>query len=114
MLRVYELTKVLPAGERFGLTAQLRRAVVSVSANIAEGSRRQSSRDYGRFLNIAQGSLAEVECLLLVCRDLHYLEERVANHLVNEIDETSRMLTRLKIAVLKSRPASLATTTHNS
>src|ERR1035437_7903168 len=72
VLQVYSLTKTFPPDERYGLTAQLRRAVLSVPTNIAEGSKRQTNADYARFLNIAEGSLAETEYLLMVSRDLHY------------------------------------------
>ena len=69
-LEIYKVTGGFPAEERFGLTGQLRRAATSVATNIAEGSKRESARDYGHFLNIAEGSVAEVEELLMLSRDL--------------------------------------------
>jgi four helix bundle protein len=72
-LSIYRLTQDFPREERYGLTSQIRRAVVSISANIAEGSKRPSTRDLCHFLDIAQGSNEEVKCLLLLSRDLHYL-----------------------------------------
>src|SRR5713226_1255009 len=73
VLHVYRLTKSFPSDERYGLTSQLRRAVLSVPTNIAEGSKRHTNPEYARFLNIAEGSLAETEYLLMVSRDLGYL-----------------------------------------
>ena len=57
-LEIYRLTERFPKDERFGVTSQLRRAAVSTASNIAEGSKRQHRRDYARFLNIAEASLA--------------------------------------------------------
>ena len=72
VLRIYEVTRIFPTDERFGLTSQLRRAAVSVPTNIAEGAKRQSARDFAHFLNIAEASLAETDYLLLLARDLHF------------------------------------------
>lgn len=91
-LEVYRLTEALPDKERFGLTVQLRRAAVSVPSNIAEGSKREGSQDYARLLNIAEGSLAETDYLLLLSRDLGYLDAEVAEKLRGEAEEISRML----------------------
>jgi len=99
VLRVYELTTSFPADERFGLTRQLRRAVASVPTNIAEGSRRSGAADYARFLNIAEGSLAETDYLLLLARDLRFAPADVVEPLRAEVDEIARMLFTLRIKV---------------
>ncbi len=67
---IYRLTAAFPAEEKFGLTAQLRRAAVSVPSNIAEGSVRHSRRDFCRFIEIALGSLAEIETQLEIADDM--------------------------------------------
>src|SRR5690606_18834388 len=72
VLTIYEVSARFPAAERFGLTAQLRRAAVSVPANIAEGFRKRGRSDKARFLNIAEGSLEEVRYYLILVEDLDY------------------------------------------
>ncbi len=99
VMRVYNATASLPADERFGITSQVRRAAVSVPTNIAEGSRRLGRTDYARFLNIAEGSLAETEYLLILCRDLEYLTSAVVEPMLGEIDEIARMLNVLRSRV---------------
>lgn len=94
-LEVYRLTGTFPPEERYGLAAQLRRAVVSVASNIVEGSGRRSDGDLGRFLMMARGSLWEFEYQVGLARDLGYLEVVVADRLAAEADEISRMLTGL-------------------
>lgn len=74
-LEVYRVTQQFPQEERFGLSNQLRRAVVSVESNIAEGSARNTSRDFLQFLFVARGSLAEVEVQLLIAKDLGYITD---------------------------------------
>ncbi|MET0620577.1 MAG: four helix bundle protein [Thermoanaerobaculia bacterium] len=98
---VYRATKTLPADERFGLTAQLRRAAVSILANIAEGAKRTHRADYVHFLNIAEASLAELQCLLILCEDLGYMS-RVQQELRQESARTAVMLDALRRAVLKA------------
>ncbi|HEY3202200.1 MAG TPA: four helix bundle protein [Thermoanaerobaculia bacterium] len=103
VLEVYKLTRQLPAEERFGLVSQIRRAAISVTSNIAEGSKRSHAADYAQFLCIAQGSLAETHNLVLVCRDLSFLSPSRADPLIREIEEIGRMLTELRKAVLRPR-----------
>lgn len=99
VLGVYRLTKKFPVDERYGLLSQLRRAVFSVPTNIAEGSKRQGSQDYARFLNIAEGSLAETEYLLMVARDLGYVEPQQTDAIMREIHEIAGMLNNLRTRV---------------
>jgi four helix bundle protein len=68
-LQVYKVTDVWPANERYGLTAQIRRAALSAPTNIAEGSAKRGSREFRRYLDIALGSLSEVSYLLRFTRD---------------------------------------------
>src|SRR5436190_14843138 len=70
---IYEITRVFPREETYGLTSQLRRASYSVPANIAEGSSRESKRDYLHFLYIARGSLSEAQYFIHLARRLRYL-----------------------------------------
>jgi four helix bundle protein len=96
VLDVYRLTSNFPADERFGLTSQLRRAAASVPTNIAEGAKRTGRQDYARFLNIAQGSLAETEYLVMLSRDLGYLASERAKDALSEISEIAGMLHALR------------------
>ncbi len=99
VLSIYRLTRSLPADEKYGLISQLRRAAVSVSTNIAEGSKREGRQDYARFLNIAEGSLVETECLLITARDLGYLAPDAVEPLLGEIKVIARMLHYLRVKV---------------
>ena len=88
---VYALSKAFPADERYALTDQLRRAVVSIPSNIAEGSGRASNADYGHFLSIARGSLYETMTQLQVAVDLGYIPA-LSQDLELLISEVGRML----------------------
>jgi four helix bundle protein len=94
-LDVYRATQRFPTEERYGLTAQLRRAAVSVVSNIAEGSGRLGDREHIRFLRIARGSGSEVECQLLLSRDLGYLGSSAWTVLDEQSQDLARMLTGL-------------------
>jgi four helix bundle protein len=98
-LDVYRLTNSFPSSERYGIVAQVRRAVVSVSSNIAEGAKRHSRVDYARFLNIAEGSLAETESLLRISRDLTLAGGASLDGLIEESEEIARMLSAMRTAV---------------
>ena len=91
VLVVYRSTASWPADERYGLTSQLRRAAVSVAANIAEGSAKQGPREFRRFLDIAIGSLAEIGCLLTLARDLELLSENMWTELDRKRDSAAAL-----------------------
>ena len=94
-LRVYRITHGFPSQEQFGLTAQLRRAVVSIELNLAEGSSRGTDADFRRFVQMALGSASEVECQLLLARDLQYLPENTHHDVEAQVQRIKRMLIRL-------------------
>ncbi len=73
VLRVYEITKKFPDDEKFGLISQMRRAAVSIPANLAEGFKRRGLQDKIRSYNIAEGSLEELKYFFMLSKDLHYI-----------------------------------------
>lgn len=91
---IYQLTSSWPDSERYGLTIQLRRAAVSVPSNIAEGSARSSSADFSRFLDIAKGSLAEVETQLEIAKRIGLIDNYSV--LENQLISLRRMLLGLQ------------------
>lgn len=88
---VYQATKMFPKEELYGLTNQIRRAVVSIPSNIAEGQTRQSSAEFKRFLSIAQGSRAEVETQIMIAQRLNYLSQEETQKILNLAEEIKRM-----------------------
>lgn len=92
---IYQLTQQFPNDERFGLTNQMRRAIVSVSSNIAEGSTRHSNKDKARFYEIAFGSLIEVLNQLILAEDLEYFPSEKLNSIRPKIEAAARMLNAL-------------------
>ena len=72
---IYQITASFPKYELYGITSQIRNAVVSVPTNISEGAARNSSKEFVRFLHISMGSLSEVETLLIISRNLKYISE---------------------------------------
>ncbi len=97
---VYRATTNLPSTERFGLVTQMRRASVSIPSNIAESCGRSSPRDRARFLEIACGSILELETQLEVSRRLGYVPTEVFQKLVRQTGEVGRMLNGLKRKIL--------------
>jgi len=89
---VYAATQQFPADERFGLTAQLRRAAVSVPSNIAEGAARESAKEFAQFLVMARGSLSELETQLILARDLGYLAEDGYRQLTEKVETTFALI----------------------
>jgi|SRR5215204_1080592 len=89
---IYRMTDGFPKEEKFGLTSQIRRAAVSVPANIAEGAGRESPREFAHFLSNAQGSASELATELLIAHRLRFLSEKDYSQLNSELDNIGRMI----------------------
>ena len=94
-ISVYQATRTLPKHELYGLTSQMRRAAVSISANIAEGCGRNGDRELVRFLRIALGSANELEYHLILAEDLSYVSSIACAELQADVTVVKRMLAKL-------------------
>ena len=92
---IYEITSKFPDYEKFGITNQIRRAVVSIPSNIAEGSGRNSDKDFSKFISYSLGSSYELETQLLIALDLNYIPENDLEKLLNELTVIQKMLNKL-------------------
>ncbi len=92
VIMVYKLTREFPKEETYSLTDQMRRAVSSITANIAEGFGRQTYKDKLQFYYVAQGSLTELKNFILISRDVEYLDTRTFDLLVNQANATHQLL----------------------
>ena len=89
---VYQMLELFPEAERFALCNQMRRSVVSVPSNIAEGMGRLSDKDQAHFLNMAYGSLMEVYAQADIAHDLKYIDDEMFNQLEEQVDSISKMI----------------------
>lgn len=99
--RIYEFTTQFPKDERFGLTNQMRRASVSISSNIAEGSGRSSDIEFNRFIEIAYGSLMEVVSQAILANRRQILVNEDLTKILTDGEELARMMSGLKASLLK-------------
>ncbi|RBP44321.1 four helix bundle protein [Roseimicrobium gellanilyticum] len=100
--QVYTVTRAFPSDERFGLTNQMRRAAVSVSSNIAEGSARISPKDFARFIEIATGSVYEVVSQAFIGRRQGFLSPAQFQELYSSAEHQGKMLSGLRRSLLES------------
>lgn len=96
---IYLLTAQFPEQERYGLTVQLRRAAVSIPSNIAEGRARHTSKDFLRFLSMAQGSLAELITQTEIAHRLKYVDNAKRTAITDHLEELSRMIRGLQKSI---------------
>ena len=101
-IMVYQITRLFPNDELFGLTSQFRRAAVSIEANIAEGYKKLSKADKLRFFNISEGSLAECRNYIILSRDLKYIDDEQYTQLYYTIEETSKLLTAYSKSIINN------------
>lgn len=92
---VYLLTEFFPKNELYGLTSQIRRSVISIPSNIAEGFRRYHNKEYRQFLYIALGSCAEVETQIIIANELKYIMASEREKILEKVDHLSRMIATL-------------------
>lgn len=100
VLAMYKTSALFPKSEMYGLVSQVRRAAVSIPANIAEGFKKKSRADKARYLNIAQGSLEESRYYLILANDLGYCDTSL---LMRDLEEVSRLLEGYRGAIEKNR-----------
>lgn len=101
---IYLLTKIYPDDERFGLVTQMRRAIISVSSNLAEGTSRTSLKDQAHFYQLSYSSLMEVLSQLIVSKDLEYISEVEYKESRGQIESVSYLLNQLRKSTL-SQPS---------
>ena len=99
---IYSQTRNFPANERFGLTNQMRRAAISISSNIAEGSSRMSQADFSRFIEIATGSVFEVTSQTFIAKKQGFLSEEKFRSIYQGTEEPGRMLSGLRKSLSNS------------
>ncbi|NNE99135.1 MAG: four helix bundle protein [Pyrinomonadaceae bacterium] len=99
--RIYEVTAAFRNEEKFGLVSQMRRAVVSIPSNIAEGQARRTTKDYVRFVSMSEGSLAELETQLIIASDLKFCSNRAAKNCFDLMLEIRKMLGALRRSLMK-------------
>jgi four helix bundle protein len=104
VVECYRLTTAFPKSELYGLASQLRRAAVSVPANIAEGQARQHVKEFVQHLSIAQGSLAEAETHVQIAERLHYINDDQVQDILARTDRVARMITGLKKSLQDKKP----------
>ena len=99
-INCFKITSTFPVQEKFGLTSQINRAGVSIPSNIAEGSSRNSDKDYNRFIEISLGSCFEAETQLLICKELGFGESELTENTLSLLAEEEKMLTAFSKSLL--------------
>jgi four helix bundle protein len=92
---IYNLSNKFPESEKFGLTSQLKRAVVSIPTNIAEGAARNTKKEFIQFLYISSGSLSEVDTLITIASNLNYIKKEEFEVITKKMDKVSALLNGL-------------------
>ena len=89
---IYQATELFPSSEIYGLTSQMRRAAVSIPSNLAEGAARKGKKEFSQYLNIAQGSISEIDTQIELSFILNYIDKNLYNDLTEKLNTISKML----------------------
>lgn len=89
---IYQVTEAFPKAEIYGLTSQMRRAAVSIPRNLAEGAARKGSKEFKQYLNIAQGSISELDTQIELASMLNYIDQKIYEGLMEKLSTISKML----------------------
>ena len=96
VITVYQITKDFPKEETYGLVSQMRRSMISIPSNIAEGAARQSKKEFRQFLYIASGSVSELDTQLIICNKLLLINDDSFRIITDELSQIKKMLLQLK------------------
>ena len=102
VINIYKLLKKFPDDEKYGIISQMKRCVVSIPSNIAEGAARSSSKEFAHFLSISLGSLAELETQIIISEKLNFISENEMNNLLGNLTTIRKMLLGLKKSLRNS------------
>lgn len=100
---IYLITEKFPQEEKFGLTSQIRRAVISISSNIAEGSGKSSDREFNRYLEIAYSSAFELESQIILSEDLSFISNRVSTEILSQVQQIQKMIYSFSKTIINKR-----------
>ena len=89
---IYQVTEAFPKAELYGLTSQMRRAAVSIPSNLAEGAARKGNKDFTQYLNIAQGSISELDTQIELASMLNHIDPKIYDDLMEKLSTISKML----------------------
>ena len=96
---IYQLTESFPDSQKYGLISQMQRAAISIPSNIAEGAGRNTSKDFARFLDIANGSAFELETQLFLSNDLGYADTNQVKNIISELKEIQKMIFKFRVSL---------------
>ena len=96
---IYQLTGSFPDSQKYGLISQMQRAAISIPSNIAEGAGRNTSKDFARFLDIANGSAFELETQLFLSNDLGYADTNQVKNIISELKEIQKMIFKFRVSL---------------
>ena len=94
-LMIYDITSDFPKDEKYGLSSQMKRSAVSINSNLMEGNARKTDGERKQFIGVSRGSTAELQYQVMLAKDLNLIDDEIANHIIEELKQINRMLSKL-------------------